>query len=33
MGTTPGKETFNGIGLEGVMKVREDEVPRSGGGG
>jgi len=33
LGTTPGKETMTGKGLEGVMKVHEDEVPRSGGGG
>jgi len=33
VGTTPGKETFSGNGVEGVMKVREDEVPRTGGGG
>lgn len=33
IGTKPGKETLSGIALEGVMKVREDEVPRTGGGG
>lgn len=33
IGTTPGKETLFANGLEGVMKVREDEVPRTGGGG
>jgi hypothetical protein len=33
MGTTSGKETLSGKGVEGVAKVRDDEVPRPGGGG
>jgi lipopolysaccharide export system protein LptA len=33
MGTTSGKETLSGKGIEGVMKVRDDDVPRAGGGG
>ncbi|MDQ2985435.1 MAG: hypothetical protein M3R13_01780 [Armatimonadota bacterium] len=33
IGTIPGKETMSGKGIEGVMKVRDDEVPRAGGGG
>jgi lipopolysaccharide export system protein LptA len=31
--TTSGKERMTGKGIEGVMKVREDEVPRTAGGG
>lgn len=33
IGTTSGKETMSGKGIEGVMKVRDDEVPRPGGRG
>ena len=33
MGTTSGKETLSGKGIEGVMKVRDEDVPRPGGGG
>jgi lipopolysaccharide export system protein LptA len=33
IGTTSGKETMFGKGIEGVMKVRDDEVPRASGGG
>jgi hypothetical protein len=30
--TTSGKERMSGKGIEGVMKVRDQEIPRSGGG-
>ena len=33
IGTVSGKETLSGKLIEGVMKVRDDEVPRPGGGG
>lgn len=33
VGTKPGKETLSGNGIEGVMKAREEDLPRTGGGG
>jgi hypothetical protein len=33
IGTVQGKETLSGKQMEGVMKVREEEVPKVGGDG